>query len=105
MLALTDNVRYFICCTLIDIRNGFNGLAGIVQNRIEQDPSSGDIFIFLSKSRTQIKLLYRDHNGYVVYHKRLDKGTFDLLKNGSESRELKREELAAILQGAKLSKT
>jgi len=58
MLGLSANLRYFLCCSSIDMRNGFDGLAGIVRNNLKKDPVSGDLFIFLNKTRTHIKILY-----------------------------------------------
>ena len=52
MLGLSANLRYFLCCQSTDMRNGFDGLAGIVRNFLMKDPVSGDVFIFLNKTRT-----------------------------------------------------
>ena len=50
MLGLSANLRYFLCCQSTDMRNGFDGLAGIVRNYLCKDPISGDVFIFLNVS-------------------------------------------------------
>jgi transposase len=102
MLALGFGVRYHMCCTLIDMRKGFDGLAGLVRNHLNQNPQTGDVFVFLNKSKTHIKLLYWDGDGFAIFYKRLEVGTFDFLTNDSVSRELKREELLLILGGLKL---
>ena len=102
MLGLSSQVRYHMCCTLIDMRKGFDGLAGLVSNHLNQDPQTGDVFIFLNKSKTHIKLLYWDGDGFAIFYKRLERGTFDFLTNDSVSRELKREELLLVLGGLKL---
>lgn len=91
-----------MCCTLIDMRKGFDGLSGLVKNYLEKDPLTGDVFVFINKPRTHIKLLYWDGDGFVIFYKRLEKGTFDFLTNNTCSRELKREELLLILEGIKL---
>jgi transposase len=82
------------------MRNGFDGLAGIVRNYLRKDPVSGDVFIFLNKSRTHIKLLYWDGDGFALFYKRLERGRYDQYTavNGS-SREMKREELLMLLEG------
>ena len=54
MLGLSANLRYFLCCNTVDMRNGFDGLAGIVRNHLKKDPISGDVFIFINKNRTHI---------------------------------------------------
>jgi len=58
MLALIANLRYFLCCHCTELGNGFDGLAGIVRNHLGKDFVSVDVFIFLNKARTQIKVLY-----------------------------------------------
>ena len=87
------------------MRNGFDGLAGIVRNNLSKDPVCGDIFIFLNKPRTHIKLLYWDGDGFAMFYKRLEKGRYDRCTavNGS-SREIKREELLMLLEGLSFDK-
>lgn len=100
MLGLSSSLRYFLCCQSTDMRNGFDGLAGVVRNYLLKDPVSGDVFIFLNKSRTHIKLLYWDGDGFALFYKRLERGRYDPCRsvNGS-SREMKREELLMLLEG------
>lgn len=102
MIGLSSKVKYHLCCTLVDMRKGFNGLSGLVRNYLNQDPTTGDVFVFLNKPRTHIKLLYWDGDGFVIFYKRLERGTFDFLANEAVSRELKRAELVLILEGVKL---
>lgn len=78
MLGLSSNLRYFLCCKPIDIRNSFDGLAGIVRNTLQNDPISGSVFIFLNKKRTHIKLLYWDGDGFALFYKRLERGRYPL---------------------------
>ena len=60
----------------ICLRNGFDGLAGIVRNNLGKDPVSGNIFIFLNKAGTHFKLLYWDGDGFALFYKRLEKGRY-----------------------------
>jgi transposase len=87
------------------MRNGFDGLAGIVRNSLGKDPVSGDIFIFLNKPRTHIKLLYWDGDGFALFCKRLEKGRYQRCTavNGP-SKEIKREELMMLLEGLSFDK-
>ena len=87
------------------MRNGFDGLAGIVRNNLGKDPVSGDIFIFLNKPRTHIKLLYWDGDGFALFYKRLEKGRYQRCTavNGP-SKEIKREELMMLLEGLSFDK-
>ncbi len=99
MLGFSSSLRYFLCCTTVDMRNGFDGLAGIVRNHLEKDPISGDVFIFLNKKRTHIKLLYWDGDGFALYYKRLEQGRYTLVTHKESSKQLKREELLMLLEG------
>lgn len=103
MLGLSSHLRYFMCCTCIDMRNGFDGLAGIVRNHLKKDPITGDIFIFLNKNKTHIKLLYWDGDGFAIFYKRLEKGRYTLPAHKDTSKELKREELLMLLEGLSFS--
>lgn len=99
MLGLSANLRYFLCCSAIDMRNGFDGLAGIVRNHLKKDPISGDVFIFLNKTRTHIKLLYWDGDGFALFYKRLERGRYALTAHHDTSKQIKREELLMLLEG------
>jgi transposase len=87
------------------MRNGFDGLAGIVRNFLIKDPISGDVFVFLNKTRTHIKLLYWDGDGFALFYMRLEKGRYKVQRavNGL-SQELKREELMMLLEGLSFDK-
>lgn len=99
MLGLSANLRYFLCCSSVDMRNGFDGLSGIVRNHLKKDPISGDIFIFINKTRTHIKLLYWDGDGFALFYKRLERGRYTLPAHCGRSKQIKREELLMLLEG------
>lgn len=85
------------------MRKGFDGLSGVVRQALNKDPLSGDVFIFLNKRRTQLKLLLWERDGFSIYHKRLERGTYELpLHNDTQSVELRSDELMLILQGISL---
>lgn len=69
-----------------------------------RDPLSGEVFIFLNRRRTMMKLLVWDRSGFVIWSKRLERGTFELpLGSGGESPvALSWEELVLILEGVSL---
>ena len=98
------NVRLFLYNGFTDMRKGFNGLSGLVNNELGRDPLSGDVFIFVNRRRTLIKLLVWDKSGFVIYYKRLEKGTFEFPSTESEAKslELPREDLMMILEGINL---
>lgn len=76
MFALTPQHRFFLYAQSCDMRKGFNGLSGIVRSELDADPLSGDVFVFINRSRTTMKLLLFDGDGYLLYHKRLAAGSF-----------------------------
>ena len=100
-ILFSDRYRYFIYRVGCDMRKGYDGLSGLVRNEWKKDPLSGDIFIFLSKQRNKIKLLHWQKDGFVIYSKRLEKGTFELPKDNSI--ELTAQQLQFILDGIFLS--
>lgn len=60
------------------MRKSFDGLCGLVVNGLGQDPMNGDVFVFINRPRNRIKLLRWEPGGYVLFYKRLEKGTFEL---------------------------
>ena len=83
------------------MRKGYDGLCGLVTNEFKLSPLSGDVFIFLSKQRNKIKLLHWQNDGFVIYSKRLEKGTFELPKDHSV--EISAHQLQCILEGIYLA--
>ena len=77
MFGLNDRSRYYLCTSTVDMRNGINGLYKIVKSDMSLNPITGDVFIFISKNGYTIKLLKWDGDGFLLYHKRLEKGTFE----------------------------
>jgi|TARA_B110000908_G_C10078075_1_gene368254 hypothetical protein len=85
MFALTPQHRFFLYRHWCDMRKGFDGLSGIVRNELNADPLSGDVFVFINRSRTTMKLLIFENDGYLLYHKRLEAGRFqNLVKNQTD---------------------
>jgi transposase len=82
------------------MRKGFDGLAGLVRNEMRSDPLSGDVFLFFNRRGNQVKLLQWDRDGFALYYKRLEKGTFELPKNNEVK--IDAEILSCILQGISL---
>lgn len=76
MLSLTSSHRYFLYGKPCDMRKSFDSLSGIVRTELSKDPVSGEVFLFLNKARNRLKLLHWEAGGFVLYYKRLEKGTF-----------------------------
>jgi transposase len=101
MLSLSSSQRYFLYGEPTDMRCGMYSLAGLVANSLGQNPLSGDIFIFIGKRGNQLRLLQWDKDGYALYSKRLEVGTFE--RPTAEKRELSAQELMLILAGIRLT--
>lgn len=101
MLSLSSACRYFLYDQPTDMRCGIYSLAGLVKNRLIKDPLSGDIFVFISKRGNQIRLLQWDQDGYALYSKRLERGTFERPAGGKTT--LSVSELMLVLQGIRLA--
>lgn len=84
------------------MRKGFDGLSGIVRNALQKDPLTGDIFIFLNRRRNHIKLLLFEGDGFSIYHKRLERGTYEIPDTVADHVVLRYDELQFILQGISL---
>ena len=70
MLGLNPSMRFYLCEGPVDMRKGIFTLAELVRKIMGKEPSAGDIFIFLSKDRRNIKILHHDTGGYVLYWKK-----------------------------------
>jgi transposase len=108
---LTGAVRIFVCTKPADMRKGFDGLSGMVQEFLGQDPLSGHLFLFFNKRRDRAKILFWDRDGLLIVYKRLEAGTFQNLDptsrteqlSGSAGLELSAIDLTLILSGIDLT--
>jgi transposase len=97
-------VRVYFCTSQTDMRKGFDTLAVLVRDGLGYDPLSGHLFLFVGRRRDRLKILYWDRDGYALWYKRLEKGTFRMpvAKPDATSIELKASELAMLLEGIDL---
>ena len=105
MLGFTAGQRYYLSRQAADMRKSYDGLSGLVRQGMGRDPLSGEVFIFMNRRRTQLRLLVWDRSGFVVWGKRLERGTFELPSMREEqgaSVSLSWEELVLILEGVSL---
>ncbi len=104
MFNLSPSVRIFVCTKPIDMRRSFDGLFGLVQSLVHQDPFSGSLFLFRSRRGDFIKILWWDLDGFAIFAKRLEVGTFRFPEvrfvNGEyEAIEMERSDLLLLLEG------
>lgn len=96
--------RIYLCTSPTDMRKGFDTLAALVKEFLGQDPLSGHLFLFVGRGKDRVKILYWDVDGFALWYKRLEEGTFRLPRvNGDDAGvELKASELAMLLEGIDL---
>jgi transposase len=76
MLSFTGSLKVYVALEPIDMRKGFEGLYGVVAEKLRDDVRSGALFAFTNKKRTRLKIIYWDKTGLWLLTKRLEKGTF-----------------------------
>lgn len=106
MLHLSASCTYFLYTGPADMRKSFDGLCGIIQSRMALNALDGSVFIFMNRRRTQVKLLHWEGDGFSIYYKRLEKGTFELpaARGQLTAIALDSQQLQFILQGVALKK-
>lgn len=105
MLSLTNLHRYLLYRGTADMRKSFDSLAGIVRRDMGMEPlHSGDVFIFLNRKCNQVKLLSWEGDGWAIYYKRLEQGTYELpvLLDNNTTCQMRTDELQLILGGISL---
>ena len=79
MLNLST-AKIYLCLAPTDMRKSFDTLAGLVREHLQGDPQSGSWFVFRGKRGDRLKILYWDRDGYALWSKRLERGTFEFPK-------------------------
>ncbi len=80
LYGFNGRVQFYLYGQPADMRKGFDGLCGLVINHLKANPQSGDVYIFINRARTHIKLLVWDQGGFVIYYKRLEQGLHTALE-------------------------
>jgi transposase len=105
MIHLPGSVRVYLCLTPCDMRKSFDSLHALVREHLELDAFAGHLFVFTSRRRDRVKILYWDRDGFALWSKRLEEGTY-AMPSATEVTERRREitapELAALLSGIDL---
>ena len=94
-----SKVRIFIRPGHTDLRKAINGLAVIVEQQMEGEPFSGNVYLFCNKGKKLLKALWWDRNGFWLSQKRLEQDKFPWPETAEEARELSAEELSMLLKG------
>ena len=105
MLSFTGSLKVFVALQPCDLRMSFNGLHGLVTERLGEDPRTGALFVFITKKRNRLKILYWDGTGLCIMTKRLEEGTFSWPRNveaGRTKLQLSPEAFALLTDGIDL---
>lgn len=105
MLSFTGSLKVFVALEPVDMRKGFEGLTGLVGERLKEEVKSGALFVFSNKRHTRLKVLYFDGTGLWLMTKRLEAGTFSWPKPGDTQETKMRlapEALAMLTDGMDL---
>lgn len=105
MFGLGPATRIYLAAEATDMRKGFEGLYGLVRDRLECEPLSGHIFVFSNAQRNRLKLVFYDGSGLWVCAKRLERGRFRWPKAEGEKVLLSHHELTLLLDGIDLAQT
>jgi transposase len=106
MLNLPPSVRIFVATQPVDGRKGFDSLAAIVRSVFQHDPLSGHLYVFFSKRCDRVRVVYWDRNGFAMWTKRLERGTFHPTFSEGDKlavNAIEAAELGLILEGLDLA--
>ena len=99
MMALPSHTKIWIAAGVTDLRRGFTGLSALVQAKLEQNPLSGQVFIFRGRRGDLIKLIWFDGDGLCLFAKRLERGRFIWPQATEGTVSLTRAQLSMLLEG------
>ena len=99
MISLPSHTKIWIAAGVTDLRRGFTGLSALVQIKLEQNPLSGQVFIFRGRRGDLVKLIWFDGDGLCLFAKRLERGRFIWPQATEGSVSLTRAQLSMLLEG------
>lgn len=103
MISVPTTVGIYLHTRPTDMRKSFDGLSALVREQFAADPLDGSLFVFLNKRRDRLKLLWWDHDGLVLWYKRLEKGTFEGMVSEQTPLSIDAAQLAMLLTGVPLA--
>lgn len=103
MLALPSVPPVYLAAGATDLRKSIDGLAAIVQEGFALNPFDSCLFVFCNRERNKLKILYWEHNGFWLFYRRLERGTFQWPTGTSAPLAVSGRELCWLLDGLSLS--
>lgn len=102
MISLPPAVRVYLYTAPCDMRQGFDRLKALAEAGVGVDPRGGHLFVYCSRRRDRMKILYWDRDGWALWSKRLEAGTYAFPFAGTGRKEMSAGELSALLEGIDL---
>ena len=102
MIGLPAAVRVYLYTAPCDMRRGFDGLKALAEHGVGVDPLGGDLFVFCGRRGDRVKILYWDRDGWALWSKRLESGTYAFPFAGQGRKQISAGELGALLEGLDL---
>lgn len=99
MLKLGEETAIYVASERVDFRKAINGLAALVLEHFEKAAQDGSVYVFYNGDYTRVKCLFWDKNGFVLYHKRLERGRFKLKGRPEGVLNISQEQLSWLLAG------
>jgi transposase len=105
MLNVPKQIKIFLCVGATDMRKGFDTLAAVVRDTLRLDPLSGQLFVFRSRRGDRVKLLWWDGDGWALFYKRLEAGSFSFpaAREGQSSMTISAADFAMLMEGVDLA--
>ncbi|MAR91944.1 MAG: IS66 family insertion sequence hypothetical protein [Pseudomonadales bacterium] len=104
MFLPEPNVRIWLYTQPVDMRKSFDGLSALVVSQLQDDPASGQLFVFINRRKTHLKILYFDGAGFCIWFKRLEQGQFNYRASGADKKILSWAHLKLLLDGLEVKK-
>lgn len=102
MLNELTSKPVYLACGSTDLRKSIDSLAALVQEGLGLSPFSSALFVFCNRERNKLKILYWEHNGFWLYYRRLERGTFQWPKTNRDTFAITHRELRWLLDGLSL---
>ena len=104
ILQLAADANFYLYRRPVKMSRSFDGLAALIRTELDRDIISGDVFIFLNKMRTMIKIFVYENKGFSIYYRRLDKGSFQLplISSDHNSYKMNIDQMMYMLSGMTL---
>lgn len=101
LFSVQETVNYYLYRKPVKMSKSFDSLAALVRTELDRDIVNGDVFIFLNRNRTMIKVLVYEKKGFSIFYRRLDEGSFVLpaITSDQVSYKMSTEQIMSMLSG------